>query len=123
MSYFSDLGLAEPLVRALETKGYTDPTPIQKQAIPALLKGRDILGIAQTGTGKTAAFSLPSLHRLAADPKARSSASCRMLVLSPTRELAAQIAENMDGMTNDTANNPGHLLYFFDPQTFVQPLP
>ena len=97
MSYFSDLGLAEPLVRALETKGYTDPTPIQKQAIPALLKGRDILGIAQTGTGKTAAFSLPSLHRLAADPKPRQNASCRMLVLSPTRELAAQIAENMRG--------------------------
>ncbi len=97
MSYFSDLGLAEPLVRALETKGYTDPTPIQKQAIPALLKGRDLLGIAQTGTGKTAAFALPSLHRLAADPKARQNASCRMLVLSPTRELAAQIAENMRG--------------------------
>ncbi len=97
MSYFSDLGLAEPLVRALETKGYTDPTPIQQQAIPALLKGRDILGIAQTGTGKTAAFSLPSLHRLAANPKARQNASCRMLVLSPTRELAAQIAENMRG--------------------------
>jgi ATP-dependent RNA helicase RhlE len=97
MSYFSDLGLAEPLVRALETKGYTNPTPIQKQAIPALLKGRDLLGIAQTGTGKTAAFSLPSLHRLAADPKARQNASCRMLVLSPTRELAAQIAENMRG--------------------------
>ncbi len=97
MSYFSDLGLAEPLIRALETKGYSDPTPIQKQAIPALLKGRDLLGIAQTGTGKTAAFSLPSLHRLAADPKARQNASCRMLVLSPTRELAAQIAENMRG--------------------------
>ena len=97
MSYFTDLGLAEPLIRALETKGYTDPTPIQKQAIPALLKGRDLLGIAQTGTGKTAAFALPSLHRLAADPKARQNASCRMLVLSPTRELAAQIAENMRG--------------------------
>ncbi|MEN9718730.1 MAG: hypothetical protein RIQ99_1608, partial [Pseudomonadota bacterium] len=97
MSYFSDLGLAEPLLRALETKGYADPTPIQQQAIPALLQGRDILGIAQTGTGKTAAFSLPSLHRLAADPKPRSNASCRMLVLSPTRELAAQIAENMRG--------------------------
>jgi ATP-dependent RNA helicase RhlE len=97
MSYFTDLGLAEPLIRALETKGYSDPTPIQKQAIPALLKGRDLLGIAQTGTGKTAAFSLPSLHRLAADPKPRQSASCRMLVLSPTRELAAQIAENMRG--------------------------
>ena len=97
MSYFSDLGLAEPLIRALETKGYTDPTPIQQQAIPALLQGRDLLGIAQTGTGKTAAFALPSLHRLAADPKGRSPASCRMLVMSPTRELAAQIAENMRG--------------------------
>ena len=97
MSYFTDLGLAEPLVRALEAKGYSDPTPIQKQAIPALLQGRDLLGIAQTGTGKTAAFALPSLHRLAADPKARSNASCRMLVMSPTRELAAQIAENMRG--------------------------
>jgi ATP-dependent RNA helicase RhlE len=97
MTYFTDLGLAEPLVRALETKGYADPTPIQRQAIPALLEGRDLLGIAQTGTGKTAAFSLPSLHRLAANPKARSNASCRMLVLSPTRELAAQIAENMRG--------------------------
>ena len=97
MSYFSELGLAEPILRALGTKGYSDPTPIQRQAIPALLKGRDILGIAQTGTGKTAAFSLPSLHRLANDPKPRKAASCRMLVLSPTRELAAQIAENMRG--------------------------
>ena len=97
MSYFTDLGLAEPLIRALDAKGYADPTPIQRQAIPALLEGRDLLGIAQTGTGKTAAFSLPSLHRLAADPQPRRSASCRMLVLSPTRELAAQIAENMRG--------------------------
>ncbi len=97
MSYFSDLGLAEPILRALETKGYADPTPIQRQAIPALLDGRDLLGIAQTGTGKTAAFSLPSLHRLAANPQPRKNASCRMLVLSPTRELAAQIAENMRG--------------------------
>ena len=97
MSYFSDLGLAEPLIRALDSKGYAEPTPIQRQSIPALLEGRDLLGIAQTGTGKTAAFSLPSLHRLAADPKPRSNAACRMLVLSPTRELAAQIAENMRG--------------------------
>ena len=97
MSYFTELGLAEPILRALGTKGYAEPTPIQRQAIPALLEGRDILGIAQTGTGKTAAFSLPSLHRLASDPQARKSASCRMLVLSPTRELAAQIAENMRG--------------------------
>lgn len=97
MSYFSDLGLAEPILRALETKGYNDPTPIQRQSIPALLEGRDLLGIAQTGTGKTAAFALPSLHRLAADPQPRKPASCRMLVLSPTRELAAQIADNIKG--------------------------
>ena len=97
MSYFSDLGLAEPILRALATKGYTDPTPIQRQAIPALMEGRDLLGIAQTGTGKTAAFALPSLHRLAANAAPRKPASCRMLVLSPTRELAAQIADNMKG--------------------------
>lgn len=97
MSYFSQLGLAEPILRALGAKGYSDATPIQRQAIPALLEGRDLLGIAQTGTGKTAAFSLPSIHRLAGDPKPRKAAACRMLVLSPTRELAAQIAENMRG--------------------------
>ena len=97
MSYFTELGLAEPILRALGAKGYSDPTPIQRQAIPALLEGRDLLGIAQTGTGKTAAFALPSLHRLAADAKPLKAASCRMLVLSPTRELAAQIAENMAG--------------------------
>jgi len=97
MSYFSDLGLAEPLTRALAAKGYNDPTPIQTQAIPPLMEGRDLLGIAQTGTGKTAAFSLPSLHRLVANPAQKRPAACRMLVLSPTRELAAQIADNMRG--------------------------
>ena len=97
MSYFKQLGLAEPLLRALETKGYTEPTPIQKQAIPPLMEGRDLLGIAQTGTGKTAAFSLPSLHYLAEKPTGRFPSGCRMLVLSPTRELAAQIADNMEG--------------------------
>jgi len=97
MSYFNDLGLAEPILRALGTKGYSEPTPIQRQAIPALMEGRDLLGIAQTGTGKTAAFSLPSLHRLMTNPQARNPAACRMLILSPTRELAAQIAENMRG--------------------------
>jgi ATP-dependent RNA helicase RhlE len=97
MSYFKQLGLAEPLLRALETKGYTEPTPIQKQAIPSLMEGRDLLGIAQTGTGKTAAFALPSLHHLAASKTGNFPSGCRMLVLSPTRELAAQIADNMTG--------------------------
>jgi ATP-dependent RNA helicase RhlE len=97
MTYFSDLGLAEPILRALEAKGYSDPTPIQTQAIPALMEGRDLLGLAQTGTGKTAAFSLPSLHRLMLSDNPRKSASCRMLVMSPTRELAAQIADNIRG--------------------------
>ncbi|GAA4643310.1 DEAD/DEAH box helicase [Pontixanthobacter gangjinensis] len=95
MSFFEQLGLAEPILRALNTKGYTEPTPIQREAIPALLDGRDLLGVAQTGTGKTAAFSLPSLHRLAANPVARHPAGCRMLILSPTRELAAQISDNI----------------------------
>ncbi|QQN73642.1 DEAD/DEAH box helicase [Croceicoccus sp. YJ47] len=95
MSYFKELGLAEPILRALSAKGYEEPTPIQRKSIPSLMEGRDLLGIAQTGTGKTAAFALPSLHRLADSGGSPKPASCRMLVLSPTRELAAQIADNM----------------------------
>ncbi|MBY8828404.1 DEAD/DEAH box helicase [Hephaestia mangrovi] len=94
---FAKLGLAEPLVRALEAKGYSEPTPIQAQAIPTLLEGRDLLGIAQTGTGKTAAFVLPSLQRLAESGKRSLPYHCRMLVLTPTRELATQIADNARG--------------------------
>jgi ATP-dependent RNA helicase RhlE len=93
MSFFDDLGLAQPILKALAASGYDTPTPIQMQAIPALLEGRDLCGIAQTGTGKTAAFALPSLHRFATDIKPRPQGGCRMLVLSPTRELAAQIAD------------------------------
>jgi ATP-dependent RNA helicase RhlE len=92
MTDFASLGLAKPLLAALAAKNYTTPTPIQKQAIPPLLEGRDLLGIAQTGTGKTAAFALPSLQYLLENPKNRMQRECRMLVLSPTRELAAQIA-------------------------------
>jgi ATP-dependent RNA helicase RhlE len=94
MSEFSELGLSKSLVAALTSKGYDTPTPIQAQSIPPLLKGRDLCGIAQTGTGKTAAFALPSLQRLHADPKHPKPLHCRMLVLSPTRELAAQIAQS-----------------------------
>ncbi|KQM67602.1 DEAD/DEAH box helicase [Sphingomonas sp. Leaf17] len=91
---FSHLGLAEPLVRALEAKGYTSPTPIQAQAIPICLEGGDLLGIAQTGTGKTAAFVLPSIQRLTAQEKRVLPTHCRMLVLAPTRELVSQIADS-----------------------------
>ncbi|TPG10969.1 DEAD/DEAH box helicase [Sphingomonas oligophenolica] len=94
---FSHLGLAEPLVRALEAKGYTQPTPIQTQSIPTLLEGRDLLGIAQTGTGKTAAFVLPSIQRMVEAQKRVLPTHCRMLVLAPTRELASQIADSARG--------------------------
>jgi ATP-dependent RNA helicase RhlE len=94
LTTFQDLGLAEPIQRALAAKNYSIPTPIQVQAIPAVLEGRDLCGIAQTGTGKTAAFALPSLDYFARNPKRTPVGSCRMLVLSPTRELAAQIAQS-----------------------------
>ncbi|MFZ1990692.1 MAG: DEAD/DEAH box helicase [Alphaproteobacteria bacterium] len=93
MSQFSTLGLAAPIARAIEAKGYVSATPIQLKAIPAVLAGGDVLGIAATGTGKTAAFALPILHRLySGEVKANRPGSCRALVLCPTRELAAQIA-------------------------------
>ncbi len=94
MPSFADLGLALPILNALTTQGYTEPTPIQAQAIPHVMLGRDLQGIAQTGTGKTAAFALPILHRLLVDKKPAPRRGCRVLVLSPTRELASQIAES-----------------------------
>src|SRR5688572_26335409 len=90
---FSDLRLVEPLLRALRAKSYELPTPIQADAIPPLLEGRDLLGVAQTGTGKTAAFALPILQRLAATPAA--GRAPRALILAPTRELAAQIGASL----------------------------
>ncbi len=90
---FQDLRLSEPLLRAIEEKGYTDPTPIQQQAIPPVLEGRDLQGCAQTGTGKTAAFTLPILQLLNAQPPAKGRREIRALVLTPTRELAIQIDE------------------------------
>ena len=95
---FAELNLAPPLLEALAACGYDHPTPIQAQTIPALLAGRDVIGSAQTGTGKTAAFVLPALHRLAQNPqpslaKHRLASAPRVLVLAPTRELAQQVAE------------------------------
>ena len=94
LTTFTELGLDANLMKALATEGYTTPTPIQTQAIPVVMAGKDLLGIAQTGTGKTAAFALPILHRLAANPQAPIRRGARVLVLSPTRELASQIAES-----------------------------
>ena len=93
---FMSLGLSKPLLDALAAKDYSQATPIQTQAIPTVLTGRDLLGIAQTGTGKTAAFMLPSLDRLAAARKFPRPGHARMLVLAPTRELAAQIAASAE---------------------------
>ncbi|MEW6707531.1 MAG: DEAD/DEAH box helicase [Pseudomonadota bacterium] len=95
---FDTLGLAEPLLRAVREQGYTTPTPIQAQAIPAVLKGGDLMAGAQTGTGKTAGFTLPMLHRLAATPAKRDAKgriAIRALILTPTRELAAQVEESV----------------------------
>lgn len=92
---FKELGLAEPILKALEAEGYTTPTPIQEQAIPILLKGKDLLGVAQTGTGKTAAFGIPILHHLYEGISLRQNKrKIKALVVTPTRELAIQIGES-----------------------------
>ncbi len=91
---FAQLGLSEPLLRVLADERYATPTPIQAAAIPKVIAGRDLVGIARTGTGKTAAFALPILHRLALTEGRPAAKSCRVLVLSPTRELSAQILDS-----------------------------
>ena len=93
LSSFADLGLAEIILRAVADQGYANPTPIQAKVIPAVMEGHDILGIAQTGTGKTAAFVLPILNSLAADPLRPEPRTCRALIMAPTRELANQIGQ------------------------------
>ena len=94
MTQFSELGLAEPILRAVSEQGYTTPSPVQAEAIPAIITGRDVMAAAQTGTGKTAGFTLPMLQRLLAGKLANPN-RCRALILTPTRELAAQIGENV----------------------------
>src|SRR4051794_8447317 len=93
-SGFDTLGLIEPILRAVRAENYTAPTPIQAQSIPYLIEGRDLLGCAQTGTGKTAAFALPMLQRLVADRRNPGARAMRALVLTPTRELASQIDDS-----------------------------
>jgi ATP-dependent RNA helicase RhlE len=102
LTSFNDLGLNPALLTAVTAGKYTQPTPIQAQAIPPVLEGRDLLGIAQTGTGKTAAFALPILHRLAAGNRRAAPKTCRALILSPTRELASQIAEKFRAYGHDS---------------------
>ena len=92
---FETLGLSPALLRALADAGYSTPTPIQQQAIPHVLSGHDLLGGAQTGTGKTAAFGLPMLQRLAKETPPKGPRKPRALVLVPTRELAVQVADNL----------------------------
>jgi len=92
---FTSLGLSAPILKAISDKGYTEPSPIQAQAIPAVLAGKDVMAAAQTGTGKTAGFTLPILERLSGGPKVNTN-QARTLILTPTRELAAQIAENVE---------------------------
>ena len=91
---FASLGLSDALLRAVSEQGYETPSPIQAQAIPVVLSGRDLMAAAQTGTGKTAGFTLPLLQRLSQGPRPQSN-STRALVLTPTRELAAQVGESI----------------------------
>ena len=92
---FQSLGLSAELLRAVSDQNYDTPTPIQKQTIPVILAGRDILAVAQTGTGKTAGFALPILHRLAAKERAKGPRTIKVLILTPTRELAAQVEQSV----------------------------
>ncbi|MDE2603406.1 MAG: DEAD/DEAH box helicase [Bradyrhizobium sp.] len=96
MTSFQDFGLADPISRALKEENYLTPTPIQAQTIPIALTGRDVVGIAQTGTGKTAAFALPILHRILQNRIRPQPKACRVLVLSPTRELSGQILDSFN---------------------------
>lgn len=92
---FENLKLVEPILRALKDEGYTTPTPIQAQAIPLVLERKDLLGVAQTGTGKTAAFSLPIIQILARNKTFDKSRIVKSLIVTPTRELAIQIGESI----------------------------
>jgi len=106
MTTFKELGISPAILKALEREGYTHPTPIQEQSIPILLKGKDLLGCAQTGTGKTAAFALPILQFISEDPTRKNSHKIQALVVTPTRELAIQIGESFSvyGKYTDVRN-------------------
>ncbi len=102
LTKFSDLGLGPKLLSAITAAGYDTPTPIQQKAIPLVLNGHDLIGLAQTGTGKTAAFGLPLINRLMGDETRPGAKSVKALILAPTRELVNQIADNLNAYTNGT---------------------
>ena len=102
---FEAINLIEPLLRAVRAEGYTEPTPIQVQAIPQVLAGKDLIGCAQTGTGKTAAFALPILQRLVAQQRPNERRVTKVLVLSPTRELASQISDSFAAYGKNTGKS------------------
>ena len=110
---FSDLGLRPELLRAVQAQGYTDPTPVQREAIPLVLGGRDLLAGAQTGTGKTAAFVLPMLQLLAADGRPTNGARphIRALILTPTRELAIQVEQSVRDYGAGGLRRPSTTIY------------
>src|SRR5690606_21767441 len=95
------LNISAPILKALKTQGYTNPTPIQEQAIPIVIKGGDLLACAQTGTGKTAAFSIPILMHLAKNIRRGNQKKIRALIVTPTRELAIQIGENLTAYSTE----------------------
>ncbi|KEO55170.1 DEAD/DEAH box helicase [Thioclava pacifica] len=105
MSDFSSLGLSPAILKSLARAKFTQPTPIQEQAIPLVLAGHDVLGLAQTGTGKTLAFGLPLIDKLMAQPGKPSPKTCKALILAPTRELVNQIAENLSNLVQGTKMN------------------
>src|SRR6476661_5134337 len=106
MISFNELDLIDPIKKALQTEGYTKPTPIQAQAIPLILQGKDILGCAQTGTGKTAAFAIPIIQILLQQPPIKGLRPIRALIVTPTRELAIQIGDSFVAYGKNT-----HLKY------------
>jgi ATP-dependent RNA helicase RhlE len=122
LTTFNDLGLAEPILKAVSAVGYTKPTPIQEQAIPPLMKRRDVVGIAQTGTGKTASFVLPLLHQIIERKSRCMPRMCSALILSPTRELASQIVDNIKNYSTFTKIKAALIVGGVSPKSQIQAL-
>ena len=110
MTNFEDLGLNEAVLRGVTTQGFTTPTPIQSALSPAAMEGRDCVGLSQTGSGKTAAFVLPLLHKIAEEEQSAGPRHCRALIVAPTRELAMQILDNTRALSKFSKANSALLI-------------